>query len=170
MKTNELHQVVITEDDMIDILYKGDEVNNLVVDESGWVDQFNKNCKEFGLPFVIEWSTESHKEQEQFIRDNLSDWRLPEEYQNLDVKSYLLSKCKTDQQKNRVLYELDEFNNRDMLIVLKWLTYFVDTMREHNKIWGVGRGSSVSSYVLYLIGIHKVDSLLYDLDIKEFLK
>lgn len=170
MKTNELHQVVVSEDDMIEILYRGEKVNNLVVDEGSWVDRFNKNCKEYGLPFSLDWSPESHKDQEQFIRENLADWNLPEEYLEFDVENYLLSKCNTEQQKERVLYELKEFNERDMLIVLKWLKYFVDTMRSNNKIWGVGRGSSVSSYVLYLLGIHKVDSLLYDLDIKEFLK
>jgi len=43
-------------------------------------------------------------------------------------------------------------------------------MRKNNLVWGVGRGSSVSSYLLYLIGVHKVDSYKYRLDIKEFLK
>jgi DNA polymerase III alpha subunit len=43
-------------------------------------------------------------------------------------------------------------------------------MREHGVVWGVGRGSSVASYVLFLIGIHKIDSLYYDLPIDEFLK
>jgi DNA polymerase III alpha subunit len=65
---------------------------------------------------------------------------------------------------------LIEFSSRDMFMVLRWLKYFVDTMRKNNLIWGVGRGSSVSSYVLFLLEIHKIDSLRYDLDIKEFLK
>ena len=43
-------------------------------------------------------------------------------------------------------------------------------MRDNGVIWGVGRGSSVASYVLYLIGIHKVDSMYYDLPINEFLR
>jgi DNA polymerase III alpha subunit len=43
-------------------------------------------------------------------------------------------------------------------------------MRKNKIVWGVGRGSSVASYVLFLIGIHKVNSLKYNLDIKEFLK
>jgi len=34
----------------------------------------------------------------------------------------------------------------------------------------VGRGSSVASYCLYLLGVHKINSLKFDLDIKEFLK
>jgi len=48
--------------------------------------------------------------------------------------------------------------------------YFVDTMQANNVVWGVGRGSSVASYVLYLIGVHKIDSIKYNLDWQEFLR
>ena len=57
-----------------------------------------------------------------------------------------------------------------MIDVLRYLKYLVDTMRKHKIVWGVGRGSSVASYCLFLIGVHRVDSVLYQLDIKEFLK
>jgi DNA polymerase III alpha subunit len=50
------------------------------------------------------------------------------------------------------------------------MKYLVDTLRKNNVVWGVGRGSSVASYILYLIGVHKVDSIKYNLDINEFLK
>ena len=55
----------------------------------------------------------------------------------------------------------------DVLYVMK---YIVDTLRENKVLWGVGRGSSVSSYVLFLIGIHKIDSVKYNLPIEEFFK
>jgi DNA polymerase III alpha subunit len=57
-----------------------------------------------------------------------------------------------------------------MIGLLKYIKYLVDTMREHKIVWGVGRGSSVASYALYLIGVHKIDSVKYGLDINEFLK
>jgi DNA polymerase III alpha subunit len=57
-----------------------------------------------------------------------------------------------------------------MIIVLKAMKYLVDTFRENNIVWGVGRGSSVASYALYLIGVHKVDSVKYELPITEFFK
>ena len=57
-----------------------------------------------------------------------------------------------------------------MFDLLRYLKYFVDTMRENNVVWGLGRGSSVASYVLYLIGVHKIDSMYYDLDVGEFLR
>jgi DNA polymerase III alpha subunit len=57
-----------------------------------------------------------------------------------------------------------------MLDLLRWLKFFVDTCRKEGIIWGVGRGSSVASYVLFLIGVHKIDSLKYNLDWQEFLR
>ena len=57
-----------------------------------------------------------------------------------------------------------------MLDVLKSMKYIVDTLRENGIIWGVGRGSSVASYVLFLIGVHKIDSVKYNIPIEEFFK
>ena len=47
---------------------------------------------------------------------------------------------------------------------------FLEHMKENNIIWGVGRGSSVASYVLFLLGVHKIDSLQYNLNWREFLR
>ena len=66
--------------------------------------------------------------------------------------------------------EFDEFKKRGMLPMLKFLVYMVNELKRHNILWGVGRGSSVSSYILYLIGIHRIDSVKYNLDYKEFLR
>ena len=70
----------------------------------------------------------------------------------------------------RVEMELALYIERGLIPILQVLVYVVDTLRKNNLVWGVGRGSSVASYVLYLIGIHKIDSLKYNLDIREFLK
>jgi DNA polymerase III alpha subunit len=53
---------------------------------------------------------------------------------------------------------------------LQYLKYLVDVMTVNNVIWGVGRGSSVASYVLYKLGVHRIDSLHYNLDAREFLR
>lgn len=170
MKTNKLHQVIITEDDMIEVLYRDEHIDELVVEQGYWVDRFNKNCEIFDLPFTIAWTEESELTEEEFVARNLSDWSLPVEFEQLDIENYLLSKCKTQEQRDRVILELDEFKARDMMTILRWMAFFVATLRENQMIWGVGRGSSVASYVLYLLDVHKVDSLKYNLDIKEFLK
>jgi DNA polymerase III alpha subunit len=95
---------------------------------------------------------------------------MPEEYKDLDIETYVLQKCAEQSEFSRVNLELTEFKKRGMYPVLNFLVYLVDVCNTNNVVLGVGRGSSVASYVLYLIGIHKVDSIKYDLDIKEFLK
>ena len=76
----------------------------------------------------------------------------------------------TDEEKQRVDEELQLYVKYNLLNVLKFLVYLISVMREHDIVWGVGRGSSVSSYVLYLLGVHKVDSIKYGLNINDFLK
>ena len=83
---------------------------------------------------------------------------------------YLFNKTRDYTQKQRVEQELAEFKSRNMIPMLKFLVYMVTELKHNNILWGVGRGSSVSSYILYLIGVHKVDSLKYNLDYKEFLR
>lgn len=107
---------------------------------------------------------------EDFDTMNQQNWYMPQEYKDLDIAQYVLDKCKTDEELQRTGSELILFLERDMFPLLKYCKYLVDTMRKHNIVWGVGRGSSVSSYVLYLIGIHRINSIHYDLSIDEFLK
>ena len=98
-----------------------------------------------------------------------SNWFIPESYKQLDIEEFLVAQC-PEQNYQRLIDELDLFKQNNMMPVLKTMKYVVDTLRSNNIVWGVGRGSSVSSYVLYLIGIHKIDSVKYDLPIDEFFK
>ena len=107
---------------------------------------------------------------EEFDNNNQSKWYLPSEYVNMDIAKYVLDKCTTEAELQRAGDELIKFQERDMFILLKYLKYLVDTMRKNNIVWGVGRGSSVASFVLFLLEIHRINSLYYDLSIDEFLK
>jgi len=98
------------------------------------------------------------------------DWFIPNEYKQIDIRNWLLSKCTSQEQTDRVELELSLFEKQGMADILNVMIYVVDTLRSQNIVWGVGRGSSVSCYCLYLIGIHKIDSLKYDLPINEFFK
>jgi DNA polymerase III alpha subunit len=98
-----------------------------------------------------------------------TQWFIPNEYCP-NLVEMLYSMCKTKEQSERVSLELELFVKNDMYNVLHVMKYIVDTLRENNIVWGVGRGSSVASYVLYLIGVHKVDSIKYNLPIEEFFK
>lgn len=109
-------------------------------------------------------------EVEKFDQLMQSSWQMPEEYWQLDIANWLLDLCKTQEELQRVGQELLLYQERDLFPLLKQLKYIVDMWRKHNIVWGVGRGSSVASYVLYLIGVHKINSIYYDLDITEFLR
>lgn len=100
---------------------------------------------------------------------NSDNWFIPQDYYP-NLVEYLYGCCETQEQTDRVNLELELFINHNMYDVLHVMKYIVDTLRANNVLWGVGRGSSVSSYVLYLIGIHKIDSIKYKLPIEEFFK
>lgn len=120
-------------------------------------------------PKIIPY-TEIGISTKEFDETNQKKWLMPEDYKNLDVAKYVLDLCQTDEELQRVGHELLMFQERDMFDLLRYLKYLVDTMRANNIVWGVGRGSSVSSFVLFLLGVHRINSLYYDLSIDEFLK
>lgn len=107
---------------------------------------------------------------EEFDNINQNNWHFPEEYKNMDIAKYVLDQCKTEEELQRAGQELLLFQERGMFTLLKYLKYLVDTMRKNNIVWGVGRGSSVSSFVLFLLEIHKINSLYYGLEIDEFIR
>lgn len=107
---------------------------------------------------------------EEFDQQQQNNWHMPDQYKKLDIAKWVLDQCATDAELQRCGHELLLFQARNLLTLLQYLKYLVDTLRENKIVWGVGRGSSVSSYVLYKIGVHKIDSLYYDLDPAEFLK
>lgn len=121
------------------------------------------------LPQLIEYAINTESVEE-FDAQLQSNWYMPDEYKTLDIAEWLLNQCKNEQQLQRVGEELLLYMDRNLFMLLRYLKYLVDTLRQHNIVWGVGRGSSVSSYILYLIGVHRIDSIYYDLDIAEFLK
>lgn len=101
---------------------------------------------------------------------NQQQWLMPPQYLDWDVAEWTLAQCTTEEQLQRCAQELLLYQERGMMPLLQYMRYLVDTMRSAGIVWGVGRGSSVASYVLYLIGVHKIDSLYWDLPINEFLK
>jgi len=88
----------------------------------------------------------------------------------MDIAAYILGLCYQKHELQRVGEELLLYQERDLFDLLRYLKYLVDVLRKNKVVWGVGRGSSVASYVLFLLGVHKIDSLYYQLDIDEFLK
>ena len=100
----------------------------------------------------------------------LGAWFMPKEYIDFDIEKFVLDQCTSAEETIRANDELMMFSQRNLIIVLKYIKYVVDTMRANHIVWGVGRGSSLASFVLFLIGINKVNPLLHNLDIHEFLR
>ena len=170
MMYDQFGQAHISAEDATELLYlKPDlDLSNILFDNP---DQFNAAVKVLYSDFsqLREYKL-IDANLEQFDQRNQSAWHMPPEYFKLDIAQWILDQCKTDSELQRVAEELLLFQERDLFDLLRWLKYFVDTMRANQVVWGVGRGSSVASYVLYLIGVHRINSMYYDLDISEFLK
>jgi DNA polymerase III alpha subunit len=131
--------------------------------------QFDENLTIDTIPKIFQYVT-TDISVEEFDAANQTNWYMPNEYKNFDIAKNVLDQCKTEEEMQRAGQELLLYQERDMFVLLRYLKYLVDTMRNNNIVWGVGRGSSVSSFVLFLIGVHKINSLYYQLDIGEFLK
>lgn len=97
-------------------------------------------------------------------------WLMPKQYADIDIAQLLLERCDNQEELQRMGQELIEFQDRDLLPMLNYLHYLVETLRNNGVILGVGRGSSVASFALYKLGVHRVNSLYWGLDINEFLK
>jgi len=97
-------------------------------------------------------------------------WFTPAEYQQIDLRSYVLERCKNQQQRDRATEELDKIESLGATHIFLHLIYLVNLWRSKNRVWGIGRGSSVSCFVLYAIGLNKINPLDYDLDSREFFK
>jgi DNA polymerase III alpha subunit len=171
MQTDSLGIPVYSKTDILDIIYQG-KVNllgNMLVDiDQSELDRFNSAAQEAGESSLQSYTPLSINVSD-FDKLSQLDWLMPENYKNLDIEQFLVTACPKENYQ-RLIEELQEYQARDMLNLLRWLKYFVDTCRQNNVLWGVGRGSSVASYVLYLIGVHKIDSLKYNLDWREFLR
>jgi len=175
VQTNQFGQIFLEADDLVTMLYKNPDLD-LTNYEISDPQEYNNAVKQLHLKLpqlnsprldTTQWLT-----QEQFDQAHQAEYFIPKEYEELDVMDFLSKKLVDKPQSaiDRVIEEFKAFTDLDMIPMLRYLIYLVDVMRKNNVVWGVGRGSSVASYVLYLIGIHKVDSIKHNLDYREFLR
>jgi DNA polymerase III alpha subunit len=173
MNQNKFGQLIFSESDMCDLIMQGhsiDTLKHVVVEESVGLDELVRHIERpeslltWTYPYNAETSVpEFHAEQQ-------ANWHMPNEYRNLDIAEHVLNLCRTETELQRCGAELLLYQERNLFDLLRYLTYLVTVMEQNRVIWGVGRGSSVASYVLYKIGVHRIDSMFYDLDPTEFLR
>ncbi len=171
MRLDEYSNPVFNEQDLFDALYKGfkPSINDtIIVDRT---EEISKLEEHLDFSFVPPINPNDDLSIEDFDRYMQADWNMPDEYKQLDIEAWLKEQCPPwDPESTRLAEELDAYKARNMLDLLRWLKYFVDVCSKENVVWGVGRGSSVASYVLYLIGVHSIDPIKYNLDWQEFLR
>ena len=174
MKFDQYGQLIITSDELADELYRN-PVLNIERFQVTDPDTYNLAIEALHLDsgHLQKYLPLNYKEEvpvELFDQVQQQTWHMPEEYLQLDIAQHVLDLCKTESELQRVGQELILYQERDLFNLLRYLKYFVDTMRANNIVWGLGRGSSTASYVLYLLGVHRINSMYYDLSIEEFLK
>lgn len=172
MQYDKFGQGYTTQSELCELLYKDPEIDVSKFKLEDW-DEYNTYVKQTYAPFPLvqeyhplppDYDIGSYDKMQQ------SNWYMPDEYKTFDIAEYVLGLCKTEVELQRVGQELLLFYERDLENLLRYMKYMVDTMRTNNVVMGLGRGSSTASYVLYLLGVHKINSIYYDLPIEEFLK
>jgi DNA polymerase III alpha subunit len=170
MIQNKFGELIFSESDVIDLLMHGHDPSSLggmIVDNTVKLESW---------PNIIDPVPDFYQQRfhnctvPEFHAQQQSNWHMPEEYKNLDIAVHVLGLCQTQEQLQRCGQELLLYQERDLFDLLRYLKYLVDVMTENHIIWGVGRGSSVASYVLYKLGVHRIDSMYYNLDPEEFLR
>jgi DNA polymerase III alpha subunit len=171
VKVNMYGQAILSSDNLRELLLQGKNISHLNVlfdEEINLFETYQSTLLSDTITFLP--APEEKLSFDEFHQQCADDWIFPEIYQQIDVKAWLLDKCKTQEQIDRVEEEYTMYEDRDLIMLLRLFIFLVDYMRENEFVWGVGRGSSVASYILFLIGVHRVDSLKYKFDIKDYLK
>jgi len=163
--------MVFDEADLVNMVMRGQplaDLNGLIVQP--WIDLATAAEILDDVPMFIDYDKLAQESVEQFDHRCRNTWFMPDEYKQLDIAELVISKCATPEQLQRCGEELLLYQERGLFDLLRYLVYLVDIMKHNHVIWGVGRGSSTASYVLYLLGVHQIDSMYYDLDVGEFLR
>ena len=168
-KINEHGDVIFSEEDALELIYTNPkfDISKLFFED---VTKYHTALKDLGIDLPVIRTKPDRESLLDFDQKNINNWHMPEKYYQINVLQWLLERCQNDEEKIRVQTEYELFEKKKFIRVLQFLIYFVDTLRTNNIVWGVGRGSSVASFCLFLIGVHKINPMLYNLDIAEFLR
>lgn len=173
MIQNKFGEPVYSQQDLIHAMMLGHDLFDTYADfvtSAVDCDVIKKALQSLELPELALRANDESASLEQFDCQRQNLWFMPQSYKDLDIAEHVLGLCSTPAELQRVGEELLLYQERNLFDLLRYLKFLVDTMQQHGVIWGVGRGSSVASYVLYLLGVHRVNSMFYELDPREFLR
>jgi len=169
---DEWGRTIVEADSVIDLILKGIDLTTVVVEDSPLIQAYNEWCANFDKPdYLLNLPEPMDHSPEEEHAERATTWFISSDIQQIDVRRFLLEEmCNDDVCRDRVNLEMDLFEERGLEPLLQLMMFLVDHFRRNKIVWGVGRGSSVASYVLFLIGVHKIDPILYGLDVHDFLK
>ncbi len=157
-----------------DSVYYPNNIDKLIANNGRYVTELTDEIKQYNKLVSSSQRFEVKTDCQQFE----INWNIPDYYKTLDVQQYVFDQhikltgdCSdTDVQlrDQRLITELIMFKKRNLFPFLQGLIWVINSLLENDIVWGVGRGSSVASYLLYVIGVHDVDSFEYQLDINDF--
>lgn len=142
----------------------------------------NRVYVEKKTPKVVQWNKFSGQDEKFDVKTNLSpfsvDWNIPDEYVDIDIVDYisneLIPKVEQDEfydaRLTRIVEEVEQIQITKSESIFRCLIYILDKMKKDNVFWGLGRGSSCSVYLFYLLELHAVDCVKYDIHYSEFFK
>ena len=171
MRTDSLGLPIFDHQDAVDLIYQNRlaVLQDLQFEPHKEIEIYNESVKLTGVGETLHTYQPMLVDVKEFDQLLQSEWFMPNDAKNFDIESHIINITPVGSEQ-RVREELAAFKQYGYLNLLKFLHYLVQTMRSNNILWGVGRGSSVASYVLYLLGVHRIDSIQYGLDWREFLR
>ena len=171
MKTDQVGRMIFSESDLSDLIMRGlnlHQIKHIIVDDTVCLETAASILDD--VPRFVSYDALAQESAEEFDHRCQNTWYMPQQYKDMDIAQHVLGLCANDAELQRCGQELLMYQERGLFDLLRYLKYLVDLMTENRLIWGVGRGSSVASYVLYKLGVHRIDSLYYELDPEEFLR
>lgn len=159
-------------DGVIESFLTGEYNKEVLLSNNKITDEFNKNLKfnslndEYKKNKLKEYKFDDSGEFDK----NHQIWIIPEEYLVMDIETYIIELADTMEELDRIKQELEIFKKHDYLNVLRAMKYISDTLISKDITYGVGRGSSVASYILFKLKIHRIDCLKYQIPFEEFLE
>lgn len=161
-------ETVVTRDFLVKKALSGEPITGYLAEFHEDIKHYNYRTPDAPIQFWEEGDLEGPSEE-------TYQWIIPQEYQDIDVMSYVLEKfvemgLEGEDYVNRIEYELVEMEKRGYFPFIRCIIYVLDTFRKNAVVWGVGRGSACASLLFYVIGATKVDPIEYEIPIEEFLK
>lgn len=71
---------------------------------------------------------------------------------------------------DRVKMELEFFDKTSNILFILYVKNLIEDFRDNGVVWGVGRGSSCSSYIMYLLEVNDVNPIKHNIDFSELSK